>query len=908
VNTFFPARLVCWALLSLLAAGFVLSAAWGAAAPAEERAYTLAKRSFQDGWYDRAEQELEDFIKTYPDSESLPEAVLLLAECRFKQNQFESAAGLLQSRLAGAGKLADQYYYWLAQARFQQAEYGSAATLFARLLADFPQSPYRLEAGYGEAMARYRSGELSRVVELLTNTTNAFPLAAQARPDHYLVSQADLLLAEVLMAQHDFPAALPPLQRLATRTLSPDLRWKSQYLLSKAYLATQDLTNALQNATNLVALATATGSLTNQAEAVSLTAQILEQAQQPEAAIRFYTNNLAEGIPLEYSYQAFTKVVELRLSRNQTDAAIQWIETFLRNQPQSPAADLALETLGELKLKQYYALRSPTQTQPPETVGVRTNLLQQAKVCFDEVLARFPQSSLTGHAYLNRGWCWLEDGKIAESQADFREATARLPHSKEQAVARFKWADTQFQQKAWADALKNYRLLVDEYGTESWARDELLDQALYQTVQAGVELGEAGQVEATRALERILAWYPDDFYSGQSMLLVGQGFSRVNRPGEARAYFLRYAQAFTNSPFLPQAELAIAQSYVQEQDWTNAFKTYDKWVAQHSNHTSLPQVEYDRAWVHWQAGDSTNALRLFTNFVARFPTHPQAPLAQKWVGDFYLNQGDNRNAELQYQLLYQNTNWPPSPLTYEARLWAGRAAVARQGYANARDYFYWLITNGPPVVPTSDIPPDLVAQAYFALGDTLRLQPVKEGADPLDRFSEAINAYEMIRRNFPTNQLVPAVLGVIANCHLQLATDSEPWRYEAAITNYQEILSLPNASLAVRSEAEVGLGLVLERQASSTNRPATDRPLLLERARNHYLNVLYGKNRRPGEPPDPIWPGKAGLEAARLAESLRMWERAARVYARLMELYPPWRDMLQRKLDKINERLGTAKR
>jgi len=887
------ASLVRLGLVSLLVCLFTETAGFAAASAGEDQAYTLAKRSFQDGWYERAERELDEFIKAYPNSESLAEAVLLQAQCRYRQNQFESAAALLQGRSGTAGKLADQYCYWLAQAQFQRGDFGGAANQFAKLLADFPQSLQRLEAGYGQAMASYRLGELGRVVELLTHATNAFRLAAQTRPDDPLVSQGDLLLADVLMRQQDYAAALGPLQRLANRPLSPELKWKGQYLLSKAYLATRAITNALECATNLVALATATGSPTNQAESVTLSAQVLEQASQPEAAIRVYTNNLVEDVPPEYRRQAVVKIVELKLRQNQSDSAIQWLETFLRDQPQDPAADVALETVGEMKLKQYYALRSAAPGPSPGAAADRTNLLQQAKAQFDQLLARFPQSPLAGHAWLNHGWCLLEEGKVAESQADFREASARLPHSREQAVARFKWADTQFQQKAWADALRNYRLLIDQYGAEDWARDQLLDQALYQAVQASIELGD--QAEATRALTTILEWYPDDFYSGQSMLLVGQGFSRVNKPSEARAYFRRYTQDFTNSSFLPQAELAIAQSYVQERDWTNALAGYEGWVARYPNHVSLPQVEYDRAWIYWQAGQATNALRLFTNFLARFSTHANAPLAQEWVSDYYMNQGEYQNAELQYQRLYQNTNWPVTTLTYEARLWAGRAAAARQGYADAISYFTNLLND-------VQCPPDILAQAYFALGDTYTLQPPKDSTNTLARFGEAINAYVAITNNFPTNRLLPLALGAIANCHLQLATE-EPWRYDAAITNYQAILDMPAADLGTRSEAKVGLGIVLEKQAAL--RPA-DSPALLHQALNHYLDVLYGKNRRPNEPPDPTWPGKAGLEAARLAESLRMWDQAARVYTRLLELYPPWHELVDKKLARVKERLGAA--
>ena len=101
-----------------------------------------------------------------------------------------------------------------------------------------------------------------------------------------------------------------------------------------------------------------------------------------------------------------------------------------------------------------------------------------------------------------------------------------------------------------------------------------------------------------------------------------------------------------------------------------------------------------------QAGRATNALTLFTNFVAQLPNQRVRPARPNVGGGLLLQHwATTCEAERNYKLLFQNTNWPPAELTYQAQLMAGRAAVARQDWKDARAYFTQLYnnTNGPSI-------------------------------------------------------------------------------------------------------------------------------------------------------------------------------------------------------------------
>ena len=70
------------------------------AASAEARAYEAAVRLYEGAAFDLAETELANFVKNYPDSENVPQAILLQAQSRFRQNKYDAALALLRRRVS----------------------------------------------------------------------------------------------------------------------------------------------------------------------------------------------------------------------------------------------------------------------------------------------------------------------------------------------------------------------------------------------------------------------------------------------------------------------------------------------------------------------------------------------------------------------------------------------------------------------------------------------------------------------------------------------------------------------------------------------------------------------------------------------------------------------------------------
>ncbi|HKS38770.1 MAG TPA: tetratricopeptide repeat protein [Verrucomicrobiae bacterium] len=885
-----------------------------AASPAEARAYEAALRRLQTGAYDLAERELVEFQKDYPQSEKTPEIILLQAECRYRQGQFDSGLKLLQEKIAGAGILTDQYRYWIGESLFKLEKYNEAATEFARLLQEFPASGRRLEASVGEAFTHFRLGDHQRAFGLLDRPEGAFRQAAKNRPADELAVQGELLFTEVCLVLKEFKKGEEALRRLAERNLPAELSWRRQYLVARLQFEDQRADAALQTLTNLIAeLSPVTNalSLALQADAAAFRGEIFEKKGDPEAAIQTYERNLATTVPADRRQHAVQRIVALALAQNKIGEASRRLESFVFQNPKDGMLDLLRLTLGELRLKEYFNL-------PENARKTNTNLLAQARPQFEQVIAN-TNILLAGKASLNRGWCFWEEGqntastnRIAEGLAAFRGAAEILPRSEDQAVARFKWADCQFVLTDYAGAVTNYWQVVTNYADLSGVKESLADFALFQVIRASIDLGDLAG--ASRAVERILADYPDGFFGGRGVLLYGQALNRQDATARelilnARRLFDDFCRRFPASPLVPEIELAVARTYEHEGDWKEAIHHYDRWVTNHAGHASLPRAQFDRAWSYYREGNETQAFNLFTNYVAQFETSSMAPLAQYWIGEYYLRQEKYDLAELDFQKIFKNTNWPPTELTFRARMMAGRAAYFRQGYPAAIGYFTNLINDPSPLMPAALLP-----EAYFAYADTFigYAEAVVGATNALDNYREAIVVLKAITAKYPTNRLALLAWGRMGDCYLQWAT-VEPKAYEDAVAAYSNVIRSDLADIAARSQAEVGIGHVeaglaraLEKQAgqaspSDRERLLVERTRLLNEALGRYLNVALAKNLRASEQANPSWVKEATLYAARLAKDQQRWDVAANLYRGLIDAVPALRRMWEARLEELEQ-------
>lgn len=825
----------------------------------EVKAYASAREAYRLKMWDRAERELAEFIKEYPKSESVAEAVWYQAQAQFEQRKYDAAITLLQARLGEAGNLTDQYLYWLGQAQFAAGNFPEAAETFGKLSREHPTSPRRLEAAVNEAAALAHLEQWTNVVTLLKRADGAFRQAELGAKGSELASRGFLLLAEAQLMLKDYPSAEVALTKVGSG-LPPDLEWKRRFLLCRTLVAANRPEDAERESAGLITAAEGLVQNPNQmslvADSVVFRADLLEQLGRKEEAMAMLRRNFTNA-PVARQRQALTRVTALAIQQGQIPEAMQTLDSYLEQFTNAAAADVALVTLGELHLKQAVAVGQPNPGEPGavDHLALATN-------CFQRAISRFPGSIYVGQARLNLGWCYWAQSNYAASEAAFDLAVKRLPLSGERAVAQFKLADAQFVQSNYPAALANYREVLQVMTNWPAVNGALRTAASYQALRASLELTNAAGAE--EAMREILK---DDSASAEaigSVLLVAQAYVDANAPVEAQRLFGEFTLQFPESELRPEVELLVARLREEQGQWAKAGAAYDAWLGRYETNHLRAQVEFQRALAAAGAGELTNALERFTNFVAQYPTQELAWRAQWWVADYYYGRGDFVAAGINYKELF--TRWPKSELAYEAKMMAGRAAVGKYGYEDAIEHFTSLTLD-------TNCPAGLWAQAMSALGGALMRQPPK-GTNKLANLEEALKVYKVlaetaVKRN-PTNESTAAAWGELGNCALQLQD------YLTASNAYQQAMSYPSASVATRCLGRLGLAIVLEKQAGLLPGPGAAE--LLRQAREHDRDVYFGNFLAEGEVLDTLTKKKAGLEVARLSELLNEWPQAIELY------------------------------
>jgi TolA-binding protein len=845
----------------------------------EETDYSIATNVFAGGQYQPAEGMFSSFVATYTNSTFRTNAFLYLARCRIELSNYTGALQLLAQEMP-TNKLAPDFVYWMAQARYRKGEYTNAIERCLFLLQNFTADPpLPLRATLLQARALAKLGDWPNVIALLSKTNGVFQSAARAGPGDPEAVDGYFLLGQAYLIQEQDADAEEVLGKIDTNSLTLDLKWQRQNLLCQVLLEEGRLEEALAGSTNLLAFASRSSQDQRIATAL-LRGEIFERTGQIAEAIQAYSYNLERGFPTEVKREALRKTIDLKLLQNQPANTMPWLEAFIQKSTNEPNLDLARFHLGDLKLKAFFAPPEPGTNSPP---AADADLLSSAITNLGRVIQDSTNIDLLGSAYLDRGWCDWARGDFAGASTDFSAAALRLPWSKQQAAALLKLGDACFRQSNYPAAVIHYNQLIQDYATMADVTNELFDLALYQLVQANLKLGH--EAAAREAAERILAWFPISGYGVQSGLLLGEDASnrKTNYPA-ARAAFQQLLEKYPGTPLWAEIQLAIARTYEQEGDWTNAVNLYASLEGSPNFATNAhrSQVEFSLALASGKAGQESNALIRMSNVVSQFPGDFNAALAQNWIGNYHMNHGNYVEADYAFQELYDLKKFPkPGDLAWRARVMAGLAAFKHLDLAGASNDFY-------SVVIDTNAPAGFLAQAQFQLGYTVFQQFLLYRTNETV-LNEAIKFLSTVTNSSPTNFLATLAFGQLGNCYLEWAdlSKSNSFFYTKAILMYQAVLQDTNdspADVTARSQAQFGLGLVAERQKQP------------EEALRHYCAVLYDLDTKQA---DPVWVKEAGVKAAALYEEQKHWSDAETVYRRVQDVVPSLRSEMQRNIDRV---------
>jgi TolA-binding protein len=149
-----------------------------AQARVDEQLYVLGLKAYQDGLWDLAAQQFEQYLAKYPEGPMAPQASFLQAETLFQKKQYTVAVDIYREfvKQYQDSRLLDKVLYRLGICNHKLGNYAAAETAYRQLLAKFPQSAFEQQVRLGLAEALYAQNKYQSANENYLQLIKQFPL------------------------------------------------------------------------------------------------------------------------------------------------------------------------------------------------------------------------------------------------------------------------------------------------------------------------------------------------------------------------------------------------------------------------------------------------------------------------------------------------------------------------------------------------------------------------------------------------------------------------------------------------------------------------------------------------------------------------------------------------------------
>ena len=573
-------------------------------------------------------------------------------------------------------------------------------------------------------------------------------------------------------------------------------------------------------------------------------------------------------MPEVYRQEGFLRALRFNLQRNQFAETIRVLDELRKLSVATNYAG-ALDCLaGEVEWLNHG--------------GGDKEALPRARAHFTRA-AKSSVSTIKGRAKWGEGWCFFTEGNLQSAREAWSQSIRLLGDS-----PLSPWVRVQLAQ-AWSRANEH----AQARATLQFALPERLrDIGGFIALRSALALGDFASVNPLLAQLR----RHNTTLANQGLLAMAQARLDAGQATEAQLVLAQLQQESPDSQLQPDADLVAIRGLVAKADWVSANVAYKLWLAKNKTHALHARVMFDHAWAQSMSGQSINVLAAFQAVVKMHPKTEQAHLANMWLGDDAFNSGTNHlGAEMFYKSISSQTN-APMALRRRATLMAGRSAMARQGFGDARKEFTRLIND-------NNAPARMKSDAHFALGDLTMLEISVTLPNAIEKLTDATNSFYNVVQANPTNYVAARAWGRIGDCCL-LASAKEPGYREHARLAYEKAIGVTGPlSVGVKSQSRLGLAKVLERQARS----GVSREKKLAEAVDHLLAVVYGRHLQPGEVQDAYWRSRSGLMAMDLLSQQGRPKEALELCYLMLKDFPAMKTGLEDRKQKFLDQLALEK-
>ena len=692
---------------------FLVSSGLTAQDPKEDELLFMAKKAYEDGFYEVSLGILERFQKNYRDSDKIPQAILLSGQCYFYQGRYLEALSIFESLLDNprAAGLIDALYFWMGEIHFKGNNLDKAAMFYQKLIDNFPQSSFEPAAYYSLGWSFAQMGKFKQAIAVFQALIGKFPQEPQSK-------DAAFKLIECLYNLKEY-------SELKVR-IKPAFKLYQNDLVRLPYL--------------YFYLAEAEYYLDNLDAAAKNYLKSAQGFKDPKAQV------LAKlGLGWSYLKLARYKDTEDVFAQiNPESLDKKSLDVFLLGQALLNSATnrvyearklyeqiIGLSNDPVISLQAYLGKADAHYNLAEYSLAVEVYKQGLDKIDREDLAAILP-SELVDKLWYNLGMAYLKQGQFGLSLEVFNGIDEK---DREQAKAK---SDLIFQIAQGYDQAGDFVKAEELYGRmiQLYPDSPYLEYVQYQAASTQYKKGD--YQKAIADLEVWLKKYPQSKLLPEAFYLMGTAYFSLADYGRSREIFTKFAEGFKDSRLRAQALYMLGLSLINLGETNEALNVFRGILKTDSLDAELSQrVEYEIADCYFKLGQEGQAAEKFKILRSKYPNSKLTANVMWWLGQYYYRNKDLNLARRYFSALTQD--YPDSQL-------AAQAFYALGLTFSDEDKFEPAIDNFKAAFKLANL--DLKAQAAVALADIYNRQERPQEA--LEQYHQAIkNAPALSKSLFP---------------------------------------------------------------------------------------------------------------------------------------------------------------
>ena len=815
--------------------------------------FVLLQCAFEDQEYENAFQWSRDFLTEYPNDGNVNTARFIHGVSAFQTERTETALRTLDKFISdGIGHpMRGAGWFWRAMAKLDKGDWQSAETDVSNCFEDSSSAEYRDIALMGWALSLERRGEYLRAISLLEKLLNDFPKSK-------LIGDVKMRLASLSLRIGD-----PNRTAQLLDEMRPQNYQKQEYSLlhAEADLRMNQFESSRIEYKNF--LKEYPESRYARKAQYGLAWSYMKKGDYAAAQREF------DSLGVRNDSLGFTALFQsgvLALLQNKPADAIARFDTLTER---SPYDDIAENAYYQMGMAQYRLQHYP-----------------EARRSFQLASRLFPESK-------NRARSYRMLGETHVAQGDFSNAQYAFSRVRQLNASPDLLAPSMFKESICLYHLGRFKSSADLFSEflKQFSKDERAPEAY---VWRGEALYQDGKfAEAERSYSDALRRVPNNPKRIEAMYGVAWTLFEQKKFSQAAASFDRFIEQYPNNERVVDATLRQADCFYFMGEYEKSSALYNSINDLQKNSRYAEYAAFQIAMSYIQRGETERGIERLRDFLSRFPSSLYNEVVQFNIGWTYFSKSQYQQAITEFRILI---NWyRESQLMPRVLFNMGDAFYNLHQYDSARAY-YQLV---PKEFPASPLVADALQglqYTYEAEGkpiaaiaqiDTL-LSSASSGVRQEDLlmkkgdilfgqgdFGRAVIEYrKLLSMNQNSTDRAKTYYQLARAFEMENNTLQASVYYEKILSDYPEVDFAENAALALGlSQIKAGKSSDAVRVLQNFEAGFPNSPLLSEAEFNLGIALLDQKDKKPAfikfqnviqKYPEDIFADRSRLQIARL--------------------------------------------